>query len=494
MNKIAKRPSLFISLLPMLLLVVLISLNALLASDDMLAGANQLALLTATGLALLLALRCGVSAKRLHEGAIKTLSGALSPIIILLMIGILAGSWMLSGIIPTMIYYGLYILHPAYFLPATLIISAIISVTTGSSWSTIATIGIALMGIGKALGFSDPMIAGAIISGAYFGDKISPMSDTTNLAAATVGIDLFRHIRYMQYTTVPSFVIALLLFGGLSLFTTPDEAAVSVKEVQASIAQTFRITPLLFIVPIAVIFLIIKRIAAAPVLFIGGLLGGVAALLFQTDLVTALSGEMHLTAEGAYRVITRSMYGAQQIETGDPSLNSLFSSKGMAGMLNTVWLIITAMLFGGAMEAGGFLERIAQAMISRIRSNGGIVAANAATCVLFNATAADQYMSIVVPGKMFAPAYRKNGMAPEVLSRTLEDSATATSPLIPWNTCGATQSGVLGVATMSYLPFAFFCYLSPLMTILMASLNINIRRIPAEEGAQNEKNELPLPS
>ncbi len=484
-----KRPTILQSLIPILTLIVLISLNVILLGDDTLSGANQLSLLCASAVAIGIAIYNRVPWSQILQGILHTLNTSMSALLILLMIGVLAGTWMLSGIIPAMIYYGLYILKPDYFLPAAAIISAIISVATGSSWSTVATVGVALLGIGQALGFNDALVAGAIISGAYFGDKVSPLSDTTNLASAIAQTDLFTHIRYMMYTTIPTMLLTLGAFTVFSLSggnhaPAPD----SVREVQQAIGNFYHITPWLFVVPIAVVVMIIQKMPAVPALFIGGLLGGIMALIFQPDVIASLSGEEQLSAGGAYRVVTKAMYGTTSLQTGNPTLDSLFTSHGMAGMLNTIWLIITAMIFGGVLEAGQFLERITQALIKRVHSDGGLVTTTAATCILFNTTASDQYISIVVPGKMFAGAYRKNGMAPEVLSRTLEDSGTATSVLIPWNTCGATQAGVLGVATFSYLPYAFFCYLSPLMSILFAWLNLKIRRISPEESSSETEN------
>lgn len=483
-----KRPTILQSLIPILTLIVLISLNVILLGDDTLSGANQLSLLCASAVAIGIAVYNRVPWEHILQGILHTLNTSMSA---LLMIGVLAGTWMLSGIIPGMIYYGLYILKPDYFLPAAAIISAIISVATGSSWSTVATVGVALLGIGQALGFNDALVAGAIISGAYFGDKVSPLSDTTNLAAAIAQTNLFTHIRYMMYTTVPTMLITLTIFTLISLFGSSSAPAPdSVREVQQAIGSFYRINLFLFIVPVIVVVMIVKKMPAVPALFIGGLLGGVMALIFQPDVIASLSGEEHLSAGGAYRVVTQAMYGTTALHTGNETLDSLFTSHGMAGMLNTIWLIITAMIFGGVLEAGRFLERITGALMGRVRSDGGLVTTTAATCILFNATASDQYISIVVPGKMFAGAYRRGGLAPEVLSRTLEDSGTATSVLIPWNTCGATQAGVLGVATFAYLPYAFFCYLSPLMSVAFAWLNIKIRRIGPEQtfGADENPN------
>lgn len=472
-----KKPTILQSVIPIVVLIGLILLNVLLAADDTIAGANQLSLLFAAAVASVIAIYNRVSWSNLMKGVLHTLNTAMPAILILMMIGVLSGTWMLSGIIPAMIHYGLYILRPDYFLPAAVVISALISISTGSSWSTIATVGVALLGIGQALGFNEAVVAGAIVSGSYFGDKISPLSDTTNLAAATTSTPLFTHIRYMLYTTVPTIIITLILFVIISF--TGDQQAVQadITSVQTAIMTHYNITPWLFIVPVIIIVMIAKKMPPAPALLIGGLLGGVFAIGFQPQMIASLSADNTLSISSIYQVITRAMYGSISLNTGDEIVNSLFSSGGMAGMMNTVWLIITAMIFGGIMEAGHFLERLTGAIIKRVSSVGGLVTTTAASCVLFNATAGDQYMAIVIPGKMFSKAFRKKGVASEVLSRTLEDAGTATSVLIPWNSCGATQAGVLGVATFSYLPYAFFCYISPLMTILYAWLNIKIRKV-----------------
>ena len=477
-KKNRRRPSLTQSVGLIVFLIVLIGVNVSLIGDDVLSGANQMTLLIAAGAAVCVALYNGYQWNELQDGMVRTVAGAIPAIMILLMIGVLSGTWMLSGIIPAMIHYGLYVLQPEYFLPATVAISALISVATGSSWSTVATVGVALLGIGRTLGFDEAVVAGAIISGAYFGDKISPLSDTTNLAAATTGTELFTHIRYMMYTTIPAIVLTLLIFTGFSLghdgSLTSD---VSVAETQRMIGECYRITPWLFVVPILVIVLIVLKMPSVPVLFIGSLVGGIFAVIFQPEMIGSLNGDTALTSGTAYKTVLRSMYGTIIPDTGNVQIDSLFTSRGMAGMLNTVWLILSAMIFGGVMEAGHFLERITEALIRRVRSTCGLVATTVGTCVLFNTTASDQYLAIVIPGKIFNSAYRKKRLAPEVLSRTLEDGGTVTSVLIPWNTCGATQSGVLNVATLAYLPYAFFCYLSPLMSILLACLNFKIRRL-----------------
>ena len=472
-----KEPSLLLSLLPVFLLILLLASNVVLYGGDSSYGPNQIALLLTAAFAGVLSLKLGYTWPELERSIVKSISSAMAAMLILLMIGSLSGTWLISGIVPAMIYYGLQILNPALFLFAACIVSAIVSLATGSSWSTAATVGIALVGIGKAMGIHDGVVAGAIISGAYFGDKMSPLSDTTNLAPAMAGTDLFTHIRYMTLTTGPSIIIALVIFliWGFTL-DAPGEMG-EVNKVQAAIQDKFNINLSLFLVPAAVIFLIIKKMPALPALLIGTLLGGIFALVFQPQLIDSVSGITDDPLKSAYAAVLQAMFTDVSVVTGNATVDELLSSGGMSGMLSTVWLILTAMVFGGVMEGTGMLKRIAREIIKLANSTGSLVASTAATCFTFNVTASDQYIAIVVPGRMFSGTFRERGLAPENLSRTLEDSGTVTSVLIPWNTCGAYQSSVLGVATFTYLPYCFFNILSPFMTILFAYLNIKIRRL-----------------
>lgn len=483
-----RQPTIVQSVIPILVLLGLIMTTVLGTGADALAGANQLSLLVASAVGVAIAVYNRVTWAQIMQGMVHTISSAMPAILILLMVGMLSGSWMISGVIPTMIYYGLDILQPDYFLPACVVIAAAVSIATGSSWSTIATIGVALIGIGHALGFDMAMTAGAIISGAYFGDKVSPLSDTTNLASAVTGTDLFVHIRYMMQTTVPSILLTLVAFTVLTLFSGGgSETAAGVDAFQQTIAATYHINPLLLLIPVLVVVLIIKKVPAVPVLMIGSLLAVGAAGIFQQELVTSLSPGGKLTLGSGYEVLTRSLYGETAPQTGDAAMDRLLATGGMAGMLNTVWLIITAMIFGGVMEAGHFLERITNAILSRVRSAGGLVTTATGSCLLFNLTAGDQYMSIVVPGKMFIGAFGRHGLQSRLLSRTLEDSGTATSVLIPWNTCGATQASILGVPTLVYLPFAFFCWLSPIMTLIVAWAGWGIKKEKISSSSSVEK-------
>ncbi len=466
MTRPTKQPSLLQSFIPLIFLVALLGTNVAFYGDNSLGGANQIALLLSAGVAAFVAMFNGEKWDVLFDGAVSSISSALPALIILLMIGALAGTWLISGVVPAMIYYGLEVLNPTIFLFATCIVCSIVSVATGSSWTTVATVGVALMGIGRILGFSDGMIAGAIISGAYFGDKMSPLSDTTNLAPAMAGTDLITHIKHMMWTTFPSITISALIFLVLGFTSGSGANLEGVESLQAAIASKFNISLWLFLVPIAVIGLIVKKVPAVPALLAGAILGGIFAVIFQPDVILGLAAEGSSFSKAAYMAVVDSMTTNVAVESGNVVADELLTSGGMNGMLGTIWLIICAMTFGGIMEASGMLERIAQSILHLAKTTGSLIAATAGTCLVFNVTASDQYLAIVVPGRMFAKEYEKRGLAPENLSRTLEDSGTVTSALVPWNTCGAYHAGVLGVATGTYLPFAFFNIISPLMTVL----------------------------
>lgn len=482
MAKSIRRPKLIEALLPVIFLTLLISINVFVFGDDSLSGSNQIVLILSAAVAAIVAIRLGTKWDKLHKGIVKSIGSAMSAILILLLIGSLAGTWLLSGIVPAMIYYGLQILNPTIFLVAACVVSAIVSLATGSSWSTVATIGVALLGIGRALGMPDGLIGGAIISGAYFGDKMSPLSDTTNLAPAMAGTDLFTHIRYLAWTTIPTIVITLIIFLVVGLNRSQPEGLEDIAPVLNAIDQAFNITPWLFLVPVIVITMIIRKVPALPALLTGTLLGGVFALIFQPQIIEQVSGISDKFHVAAYIAIMKSMYSDISVITDNPTVNSLLETGGMRGMMNTVWLIICAMVFGGVMETGGLLHRITESVIKLAHNTGSLVASTSGTCIFFNLTASDQYLSIVVPGRMFADTYRERGLKPQVLSRTLEGSGTVTSVLVPWNTCGATQASVLGVPTLVFLPYCFFNIISPFMDILFAYLNIKIARyLPGEK-------------
>lgn len=452
------------------MLVALISIVVSIFGDETLAGASQISLIVATAVCVSIGLLRKVITWADFEKALSDKIGGVSGgIIILLLIGALGGSWMVGGIVPTLIYYGMQIMSPQWFLVSACVICALVSVLTGSSWTTIATIGIALMGIGEALGFNEGWAAGAIISGAYFGDKISPLSDTTVLASSTVGTPLFTHIRYMLYTTVPTFLITSLIFTFKGFGQAPA-ASEHVLMVQNTLQQTFFISPWLLIVPLLTGLLIAIRLPSMVVLFLATLMGTLAAVFTQGTLLDEIAGTdlegFSQSVRGALIVV----YGNTNLDTGVPELNDLVATRGMAGMLDTIWLIICAMLFGAAMTATGMLDTIMRALIRLVRGVVSLVATTAFTGVFLNVVSADQYLSIILSATMFGPTYKRYGLEPRLLSRTCEDSATVSSVLIPWNTCGMTQSHVLGVSTLVYAPYCFFCYLSPIMTVLAATL------------------------
>ncbi len=482
MPGLTRTPRVFDALIPLVFLIVLLVININIFGTDGLSGSNQIVLILSTAVAALVAIfRLGFDWQTLQDGMVKSISSAMSSILILFLIGSLAGTWMISGIVPAMIYYGLKVLNPTIFLFAACFVSAVVSISTGSSWTTVATVGIALLGIGKALGFEEGIIAGAIISGAYFGDKMSPLSDTTNLAPAMAGTDLFTHIRYMAKTTIPSILITFILFIVIGFNYDTSGSVDDVQSISNVIFEKFNITGWLFIVPALVLILIMRKVPAIPALFAGTILGAVFALIFQPEIIHLISGESGSYAFQGFKAVMMALYGEVSVVTANETVNELLITRGMSGMLNTIWLIICAMVFGGVMEVSGMLQVLAEAVIRKVHSVGSLIASTAATCVFFNITTSDQYLAILVPGRMYASVYKKRGLKPENLSRTLEDSGTVTSVLIPWNTCGATQASVLGVATLVYAPYCFFNIISPIMTILYGYLKIGIRYYDEDE-------------
>src|SRR6056300_264830 len=470
--------SLTLALTPLVLLVILLGINVFYFGDASLDGSNQFILLIGGFLAALVGFYQKVSYEDMMDAVSSNLKSTSGSLLILLMVGALSGSWLISGIIPSMIFYGIKILNPTVFLAASVVICALISVATGSSWTTSATVGIALIGVGNAMGVPVGMTAGAIISGAYFGDKMSPLSDTTNLAPVMAGGELFSHIRYMTYTTIPSIVITLIVFIVLSLGLEVN-GTVETESLNAAIEERFFISPILFIVPVLVVVMIVKKTPPLIALLAGTLLGGVIALIFQPSIVASITGAHSLNFENGYKGMLTAFTTDVSVSTSNEALNDLFNSGGMDGMLGTIWLIICAMVFGGVMEAIGALNRITQSLLSLAESTFGLFASTVASCLAINLTASDQYLAIVVPGKMFSKAYKDRGLAPENLSRTLEDSGTVTSALIPWNTCGAYHSSVLGVPVFEYFIFAVFNYVSPFVTLTFAALNIKIKQLRA---------------
>ncbi|MDG1031467.1 MAG: Na+/H+ antiporter NhaC [Flavobacteriaceae bacterium] len=469
------------SLFPIILLIIFLSFNVYVYGDDSMGGSNQFILLLGAAAGIGLGIFKGFKFSNMMSQVAENLKSVTGAIVILLFVGALSGTWLISGIIPSMIYYGLNILHPSIFLPACLVICAIISIATGSSWTTSATVGIALIGISKAIGIPVEMSAGAIISGAYFGDKLSPLSDTTNLAPAISGSDLFTHIKYLTITTIPTITISLIIFVILNFYMISSGPTDNTVLLEA-INQTFNITPLIFIVPFIVIVLIIKKTPPIIALFTGTILGAIFALVFQQDILTQLSNSSSLTFEGAYSAIINSITVDTNIESGNSELNDLFKSGGMLGMMNTIWLVISAMVFGGVMESIGALKTITTSLLNLGKSTFSLFASTAGSCLAINLTTSDQYLAIVIPGKMFEKAFKEKNLAPENLSRTLEDTGTVTSVLIPWNSCGAYQSGVLGVSVLDYFFYAIFNWLSFFMTLIVAGLNYKIKKLEIKKA------------
>lgn len=469
------------SAIPFATLIAMLSVTIVVFGSDALAGPSQIALLTATAVCTLLGMSyCKVSWRDIEQNIEGKVHETTVSIYILLVIGMLSGSWMISGIVPTLICYGIQIIHPAVFLASACVISAIISLMTGSSWTTIATIGLALLGIGRALGFDDGWTAGAIISGAYFGDKVSPLSDTTVLASSVSGTPLFTHIRYMMLTTGPTVFITLIIFSLAGLWMGSDTMS-DTSQYVAALENTFTVTPWLLLVPVATGVMIYKKVPSLIVLFISALLATLMALVFQPGILMQVadadSKAVSADALTIFKGIVLTLSSSTQVETGVPLFNDLVSTRGMAGMLNTVWLILSAMIFGGAMSACGMLRSFLYAVTRRlVKTRVGLVSATVLNGIGMNLMTGDQYISIILSANMFKEEYERQGYESRLLSRSAEDGATVTSVLIPWNTCGMTQATVLGVATLTYLPFCFFCYLSPLMSILHAAMGWKIKK------------------
>ena len=462
------------SLIPFLVLIALISCCVAVFGSATLDGASQVSLLVASAVSVLI----GHFTKRLEwENLEKELTDKIASctpaIIILLLIGAIGGTWMVSGIVPTMIYYGMQIIRPEVFFVSSSLLCALVSLMIGSSWTTVATIGLALMGIGKAHGFDDGWIAGSIITGAYFGDKLSPLSDTTVLASSVSGTPLFTHIRYMLFTTVPTFCISLTFFL-IAGFTMDVQGHGNVAEFMDGLQHTFVISPWLLIVPVLTGIMIARKWPSMVVLFMAIMLAAIVGLLVQPDLVKQISGHSGMLA--SYKGMMQVCYGSTNIETGVPMLNELVHTSGMAGMMPTIWLIICAQTFGGALTATGQLQDLMRIVLRWVRGAASLVASTVGTAIFCNIAMADQYLSIMLSSSMFKDTYREKGYEPRLLSRSCEDGATVTSVLVPWNTCGLTQSTVLGVATLTYLPYCFFNYLSPLMSIFIASIGWKIKR------------------
>ena len=465
-----EHPHWAVSCLPLVFLAALLVVVIHFFGSDSLEGGSQVALLLSAGLAIAIGIfGYGQSWKSFEKSIDDCFSSVATSILILLLIGAVAGSWMISGIVSTLVCYGLQIISPRIFLFASCAIAAAVALMTGSSWTTIATVGVALMAIGTALGFSPGWTAGAIISGAYFGDKVSPLSDTTVLASSSSGTDLFTHIRYMMFTTVPSISVALVVFLVASLMHNPD-AVPSTAEYSDALRSTFRISPLLLIVPIFTFFLIIKKVPAILTLMVSAFVAGFAALLFQPGIVASIGGSDVISTGACIKGMMMSWFASTSVDTGSELVNTLTATRGMGGMLNTVFLIICAVTFGAAMTGSGMFQGITEALTRHIRRRVPSVAATVTTGIVSNVITADQYLSIILSASLFKDLYRKNSLESRLLSRSVEDSATVCSVLIPWNSCGMTQATVLGVATVVYFPYCIFNIVSPLMSILVAAI------------------------
>ncbi len=475
-----KRPSALLSLLPVAVLVVLLTATIRSFGSDALGGPSQITLLVVAAICVLVGMGyLNVPWQSFEKAITKNVSSVSSALIILLLIGALGGMWMVSGVVPTLIYYGVQIIHPDVFLASTCAICALVGVMTGSSWTTIATIGIALMGIGRAQGFNEGWVAGAIISGAYFGDKVSPLSDTTTLASGSLGVPLFDHIRYMLLTTVPTLTVTLIIFAVAGLLTHTSDAN-DIQTFAEAIRQRFNVTPWLLIVPALTGLLIARRVAPVITLFLSTLMAAVAALVWQGGALAEIDAS-------PFRAIMQCLCSSTSLSTDSEMLTSLVATRGMAGMMDTIWLIICAMCFGGTMSAAGMVGGITRLFIHLVKGRTSLVAATATTGVMLNVAIADQYLCILLTGNMFRDIYDNEGFERRLLSRTTEDAVTVTSVLVPWNTCGMTQSTVLGVSTFTYLPYCFFNLLSPLASIIMAAINYKIFRRKKEEIADVEK-------
>ena len=478
-SKYKVQTPLWIALIPLAVLVVVLALVIKCFGADAIGGGSQIALLFAAAVAAALAITlCGQKWQTLEEAIVENIRTSASAIIILLLIGAISGTWMLSGTVPTLICYGLEGIHPKMFLGVACIICALVSLVTGSSWTTIATIGVALMGIGQAMGYSEGWIAGAIISGAYFGDKVSALSDTTVLASAASKVPLFEHIKYMMITTVPSFTIALIVFFGISFFQAPQQAT-QIELISQTLHSSFNISPWLLIVPIVTALLILRKLPALVTLFAATVVACIAMVVLQPDIVATIGGQGAL---GTFRGLMIACSSTTAIETGDAMLNELVATRGMGGMMPTIWLILCAMCFGGVMSGSGMLSALTRLFMRFAKRTVSVVSSTIATGIFCNLTTADQYISIIITGNTFGDLYRQRGLEGRLLSRSVEDSATVTSVLIPWNSCGMTQSTVLGVATITYLPYCLFNLISPLLSIIVAATGYKIvKKEPKDE-------------
>jgi len=479
MSREKKAPSLAQALVPVLVLVGLLAASVAIYGDSSSSGPNQIALILAAGVGTLVGLRLGFSWKEIEAGIVHGISLSMGAVLILLVVGSLIGTWILSGVVPTMIYYGLQILSPGIFYAAACIICCLVSLATGSSWTTASTIGIALVGIATAQNLHLGLTAGAIISGAYFGDKMSPLSDTTNLAPAMAGTDLFTHIRHMVWTTTPSIILAVIGFGIAGWIVPTAHGHVDLEGILRTLDSSFTIGPHLLLPAALVLVLVVRKMPAFPALLIGALVGGIFAVVFQQETVLHFVGPTTLPRPVALaQGFWTSLFNGFELHSGNQALDDLLTRGGMSSMLNTVWLILSAMMFGAVMETTKMLEKIASTILSYVRSTGSLIASTLGTSLGMNVLASDQYIAIVLPGRMFREEYARRNLHPKNLSRALEDAGTLTSALVPWNTCGAFMAQTLGVATFTYLPFCFFNLLNPLLSAAYGFTGFTIEKLP----------------
>jgi Na+:H+ antiporter, NhaC family len=477
-----RAPTLLQALVPVLVLVGLLASSVYLFGDDSSAGPNQIALILAAAVGMVIGVANGFRWKTIERGIVHGISLSLGAVLILLVVGSLIGTWILAGIVPAMIYYGLGVLTPGVFYAAACIICCFVALGTGSSWTTAGTIGVALIGIATAQDLHLGLAAGAVISGAYFGDKMSPLSDTTNLAPAMAGTDLFTHIRHMTWTTVPSIVLAVVLFAVIGATAAAPADTAAVEEIRRALDAQFVIGVHLLVPVAIVLLLVVARMPAFPALLIGALVGGLFAVLFQQQAVLTYVDAPDLSRpvallQGAWMAL----FAGYALDSGHAALDELLSRGGMANMLTTVWLILSAMTFGAVMETTGMLQRLAAAILGTVRGTGSLIGATLATAFGMNVIASDQYIAIVLPGRMFRAEYQRQGLHPKNLSRSLEDAGTLTSVLVPWNTCGAFMAQTLGVATFAYAPYALFNLINPLVAFAYGVTGFTIEREPAAE-------------
>lgn len=478
MNRLQpKAPSLLDAMLPMLVLILLLAASVILFKDDSSYGPNQIALFLASAVAVIIGLKNGYTWQDIEQAMVKGISLSLAAVLILLAVGALIGTWLLSGTVPTLIYYGLQLLNPSWFYAASCLLCAIVAMSIGSSWTTAATIGVALIGVATGLGLSPAITAGAIVSGAYFGDKISPLSETTNLAPAVAGADLFEHIRHMLWTTIPSIILALVAFVIIGFNTHVSADLQHINAISAVLSEQFSISLWTLIPLVVLLVMAIKKVPAFPTVFIGALLGGVWAALFQAELVNKLADEQLPYVVSVFKLVWQTLFAGFAISTGNEDMDSLLSGGGMASMLNTIWLIFSAMMFGAIVEHIGLLRKFVQTILAYARSTGSLITSTMATCFATNILTADQYMSIVMPGRMYKEEYQQRALAPVNLSRALEDGGTITSPLIPWNTCGAYMHGVLNVNPLDYAAYAFFNLINPILAVFYAYFGIKVLKL-----------------